>query len=98
MFISRRCLGQIKSLYKKRWLISYEEGEIVAKNLVGKGSGRAVGVYVKDLQTGESKSFSSYSDAERYFGQKVRAFSSKAYKKGNSFVYKNRYKITKILE
>lgn len=98
LFISRRCLGQVKSLYKKRWLISYEEGEIIAKNHIGKGSERAIGVCVKDLQTGESKSFPSYSDAERYFGQKERAFSSKAYKRGNSFVYKSRYEITKILE
>lgn len=98
LFISRRCLGQIKSLYKKRWLISYEDGEIVAKDPVGKGSDKAVSVHVEDLQTGENKSFSSYSDAERYFGQKRRAFSSKAYKRGNSFVCKSRYKITKILE
>lgn len=97
-FISRRCLGRIKSLYKKQWAIAYENSDYNPEYTPQKNIHRAKSISVIDLSTNESKDFPSYAEAERYFNQKPRAFSSKAYKRGNEFVYKNKYKIVKNYE
>lgn len=97
-FISRRCLGRIKSLYRQQWAIAYEEDDYNPEYTPQKHFHRAKAVIVEDLQNGIKREFFSYSEAERFFNQKPRSFSSKAYKRGTTFTYKERYKITKILE
>ena len=97
-FISRRCLGRIKSLYNGKWAIAYEEDSYNSEYTPYKQIKRAKRIKVKDLQTNLEKEFPSYAEAERFFNQNPRSFSSKAYKKENIFIYKDRYEITKILE
>jgi group I intron endonuclease len=99
LFISRRCLGEIKALYKGEWEIAYadkEYGAAANEKHEAKPANKPKAIKVTDLETNEEKSFSSYANAERYFGQKPRAFSSKAYRRGNEFVYKDKFKIEKI--
>lgn len=97
-FISRRCLGRIKSLYDKKWAIAYETENYNSEYTLNKQIKRAKRIIVKDLQTDFEKEFPSYAEAERFFRQKPRSFSSKAYKRDKVFIYKDRYQITKILE
>lgn len=97
-FISRRCLGRIKSLYLKQWAIAYEEDDYNPQYTSYKHHNRAKQIIVEDLETGFIKTFHSYAEAERFFNQKPRSFSSKAYKRDISFIYKERYKITKVLK
>lgn len=97
-FISRRCRGEVKSLYQGKWAIAYEDDDYDRTATPKIKSKRAKSVKVKNLETNEEKEFSSYAEAERYFGEKPRSFSSKAYKRGITFKYKEQYEITKILE
>lgn len=98
IFISRRCLGQIKALYQGKWAITYEENDYNPDFIPHKSNNKLKAVIVKDLKTGQEQTFSNYSAAERYFGLKKRSLSSKAYKRGIDFIYKERYQITKVLE
>lgn len=99
LFISRRCLGYIKKPYLNKWEIAFEEnnyGEVNIKNEKNiKSSPQTKYITVKKLSTGEEKDFEHYSEAERYFEQKPRSFSSKAYKRPDTFTYKEEYQITK---
>jgi group I intron endonuclease len=99
LFISRRCLGEIRSLYKNEWMIAYadkEYNEAYKKAHQRSTANRPKEIQITELSSGEMKSFCSYAEAERYFHEKPRSFSSKAYKRGNEFTYKDKYKITKI--
>jgi hypothetical protein len=99
LFISRRCLGEIQKPYKDEWLIAYadkEYREVQRQDHERKVSKKPKNIRVIKLSTQESKDFSSYAEAERYFNIKPRSFSSKAYKRGNEFTYKDEYKIIKI--
>jgi fructose-1,6-bisphosphatase/inositol monophosphatase family enzyme len=101
LFISRRCLGFIQKPYLNEWEIAYEDkeyGEAQKEEKVSKckeEKSKIISVTVKDLETDEIKTFPTYSSAEKYFGLKARSFSSKAYKRPNIFIYKERYEITK---
>lgn len=98
LFISRRCLGHIKKPYLNKWEIAFEEsnyGEVSNNEKNTKSSPQTKYITVKKLSTGEEKDFKHYSEAERYFEQKPRSFSSKAYKRPDTFVYKDEYQITK---
>lgn len=97
-FISQRCLGKIKSLYDGKWAIAYEEENYNPEYTPYRQIKRSKRVMVKDLETNLEKEFPSYAEAERFFNQKPKSFSSKAYKEGNIFICKHRYQITKILE
>ena len=99
IFISRRCRGIIKKPYLDEWEIAYEKdeyGEGTAESTYRKDFVNKVKtITVKNLETGEEQIFSSYAEAERYFSQKPRSFSSKASKKPNTFIYKDIFQITK---
>lgn len=101
IFISRRCLGIIQKPYLDKWEIAYEimeYGEAQQTSTLEKNKTRVSqidSVTVKKLSTGEEKTFKTYAEAERYFEQKSRAFSSKASKKPDTFIYKEEYQITK---
>ena len=93
-FITRRCLGKTKCLYKKEWAFAYAEDNYHDFS-VRKGSTRAQPIEVYDLETNESHIFPSYTSAEEFYHTKPHAFASKAYKYDKTFVV-NRYQITKI--
>ena len=65
-FISRRCLHQIKCLYKNEWLIAYEQDEYI-KDYTLKGQTKKTGTKIKvtDLNTGQEYIFKSVREAER---------------------------------
>ena len=88
----------IKKPYLDKWEIAFEEnnyGEVSNNEKNTKSSPQTRYITVKKISTGEEKDFKHYSEAERYFGQKPRSFSSKAYKRPDTFVYKDEYQITK---
>lgn len=93
-FITRRCLGKTKCLYKKEWAFAYAEDNYHDFS-VRKGSTRAQPIEVYDLETNESHIFPSYTSAEEFYHTKPHAFASKAYKYDKTFVV-NHYQITKI--
>lgn len=93
-FITKRCLGQTKCLYKQIWNIAYENQDYV--NLSSnKNNARAKRIKVEDLKTKEIKEFASYAEAERHFNLPLKTFSGKAYRHKDKeyFISQNRYKI-----
>lgn len=93
-FITRRCNNTIKCLYKKEWLIAYEENEYIKDYTVGKNNARAKRIKVKTLDNNIEFNFNSYAAAERFFNLPLKTFSGKAYKKGKHFIIKNQFDIT----
>lgn len=93
-FITRRCLGKTKCLYKQKWAFAYLEDDY-RKFSVKKGSTRAQPIQVQDLTTNEIRTFPSYTSAEKFYQTKPHAFGGKAYKYDKSFTVDN-YLITKI--
>lgn len=93
-FITRRCLGKTKCLYKKQWAIAYAD-EQYADFTVNKNSAKAQPVEVFDTATQQKKRFPSYSSAEEFFGTAPHAFCNKAYKQDDVFQV-DQYIITKI--
>lgn len=93
-FITRRCSGKTKCLYKQQWAIAYAEENYHNFN-VRKGSTRAQPIQVYDLKTGESHNFPSYTSAEDFYQTKPHAFAAKAYKYNTTFTI-DHYQITKI--
>lgn len=95
-FISRRCLGKIKCLYKKEWAIAYADSEYLNFSKT-KGNHRAQKIEVTDLNSNIKKEFASYAEAERYYNLSPQSFSRRAYLyKDQKYFIKNNYKI-KIL-
>ena len=96
-FIVRRCSGATKYLYKGEWLFSYEENDYSKDYKLHKKNRKSRKVFVTDLETNRSGLFPSYAEAERYFGLRPKALSSKASKKSScNFVLRKRYDITII--
>lgn len=101
IFISRRCRGEIKKPYLDLWEIAYEtdeygtQGQNIESTYRQGFVGKVKSITVKDLETNEVQTFPTYASAERYFNQKTRSFSSKASKRPDTFIYKERYQITK---
>lgn len=101
IFISRRCLGKIKSPYLGEWEIAFQNMDYgVTPNItnIKPKAKSAKYIIVKNLQIGEEKKFLTYTAAEHYFNQKHKSFSSKASKKPTTFIYKNQYQITKYYD
>ncbi len=89
-FVTRRCLGKTKYLYKGVWMIAYEDkeyGEFTLEKVVNKSRK----IKVKNLSNGQEQTFCSYAQAERYFNLPLKTFSSKASTKGKNFQIKNYY-------
>lgn len=95
-FISRRCLGKIKNLYKGEWVIGYENKPYNQECTPFKNINKSQKILVTVLQDNFKKEFNSYAAAERFFKLKNKSFSGKAYQKGPIFFYKDKYKIEKI--
>lgn len=98
IFISRRCLGRIKKPYLNEWEIAFQDkdyNENLDKTTQSSTLPKIKYITVKKLSTLEEKDFPTYAEAERYFNQKRKSFSSKASKKPNTFIYKEEYQITK---
>lgn len=93
-FITRRCSGKTKCLYKQQWAFAYAE-ENYRDFSVQKGSTRAQPIQVCDLNTGEFHIFPSYTSAEVFYQTKPHAFAAKAYKYDKVFTV-GQYQITKI--
>ena len=92
-FITRRCLHKTKYLYKKEWLISYQNENYIEDYTIEKGNRKSKRILVEDLETKEKQEFESYASAERYFNLPLKTFSGKAYLKGKDFIVKNKYHI-----
>lgn len=93
-FITRRCLNQIRCLYKGIWNIAYENQDYV--NLTKeKNNAKAKKIKVENLETKEIKNFNSYAEAERYFSLPLKTFSGKAYRHKDKeyFTILKKYKI-----
>lgn len=93
-FITRRCLGQTKCLYRKQWQIAYAN-ENYPEYSVNKNNARARKIQVTNLLDNTIYKFNSYAEAERYFQLSEKTFSGKAYKHKEEpyFIIKNQYKI-----
>lgn len=90
-FITRRCNGKIKCLYKGIWNMAYEENEYEYKT-VNKNNARAKHIIVIEPD-GKEKEFNTYSSAEKNYGFPRGSLSKKQRKENkNIFIYRN-YKI-----
>ena len=93
-FITRRCLGKTKCLYKKEWAIAYQENDYYNFTPY-KNSTRAQPIEVFDNQTKEKKIFPSYTSAEKYYDVSPHLFAANGYREDKSFSV-GIYTITKI--
>lgn len=92
-FISRRCRGEVKTLWNGIWNIAYEENEYFEMTPYKK-NGRARRVQIKQISTNEIQEFPSMAAAERYYNKSQKYFSGKAYRhKGKPFI-KDDFEIT----
>lgn len=94
-FISRRILGNVKSLWKQEWAFAYlnEDYQHFTSEVKNNNS---VSILVEDLiEETEPMEFISFSAAERYFNQPQKSFaqSRQKDKKATTYIVKNRYKI-----
>ena len=90
-FAIRRCRKQVRSLYKKQWMIAYEEEDY---ELFEQTKRTRTHISVIDLETNEIKTFQTYSSAEKYYNFSQRELSKTTHIKGESFIVRNKYKIT----
>ena len=95
-FVSRRCLGMIKVLWRGEWLIAYQEENYPTDFTEIASRKKSREIYVIDLLENKEFHFPSFASAERYFGLKLKTFSSKAYLKEKEFVIQERFKISII--
>lgn len=93
-FITRRCLGKTKCLYKKEWLIAYEENNYPTDFTIEKGSRKAKRIKLIDLSNDMEYNFPSFAAAERFFNLPQKGLSGSAYRKGKHFICYNRFEIT----
>lgn len=90
-FITRRCTGKTKYLYKGIWNIAYEEDEYEYKT-ANKNSARAKHIIVIE-PNGVKKEFPTYSSAEKNYNFPRGSLSKKQIKENkNIFIYRD-YKI-----
>ena len=93
-FIVRRCSHTVRCLWKRKWQIAYEEDDYDQLMTVEKNIRKATHIDLEVLETGEKYYFPSYAAAERFFDLPRKSISSKAYLKGETFIFKDKYKIT----
>lgn len=78
-FITSRCKGETKCLYKQEWNFAYEDNDYFILSEF-KNNRRAKRVEITNLETKETKEFPSYAAGERYFNLPSKKLSGKAYK------------------
>ncbi len=95
----RRCKGLILKPYKNKWKVAYIGYEydkfdnIYIKRLNVHVGSRKIKVY--NMENNIIKIFNSYREFEKSEGLKHRSVAIKTtYHKGESFIFKNKYKIT----
>ena len=93
-FVTRRCNHTIRCLWQGKWQIAYEEDDYDALMTREKNNRKSTHINVEVLDTGNIYSFPSYASAERFFDLPQKSISSKAYLKGETFVFQDKYKIT----
>lgn len=93
-FVTRRCNHSVRCLWQGKWKIAYEEDDYDPIVTVEKNIRRATHINLEVLETGENYYFPSYAAAERFFDLPIKSISSKAYLKGETFIFKDKYKIT----
>lgn len=94
-FITRRCRGEIKCLFRKEWMFAYEDENYANDTTVEIKHGRAIPVKVIDLSINEERTFTSFSEAERYFQLANRALRgcAAASRGEKDYVFKKRYHV-----
>lgn len=97
-FISRRCRGTIKCLFREEWLFAYEENNYPDDYTIEKVHGMGKKIKVLDLLINEERIFSNFSEAERFYEVSPKAFRgcAAAKRKEKTFIVKKRYKITML--
>lgn len=93
-FISRRCRGITKYVYKGEWIFAYEESEYIKDYYFKKHQNRKRHIFVIDLKTNEEKEFDSYTEAKKYFDVDYRLTPRISKDVGETFIIHNRFKIT----
>lgn len=93
-FITRRCSGKTKCLYKQLWKIAYKDAEYL-ENTMEKNNAKSKRVLIKNLETQEEVEFPSYASGERYFNLPNKYLSSKAYRhKDEKIFIKGNFQVT----
>lgn len=82
-FITRRCSGKTKYVYKGEWIFAYRNNEYINDYHFEKDICRRKAVKIVNITTGDENIFSSYAKAELHFGLKRGFFSGDAYKHKN---------------
>lgn len=92
-FISRRCRGDIKSLYEGKWKFAYQDQDY--DNFTSRPNAkRTKRVEVLNLETQEKVIFNTMKDADRYCGFGLDYTSKKFKSTGLKEIYRNQYKLT----
>ena len=92
-FISRRCRGQIRSLYEGKWEFAYQNQEYGIFS-ARPNAQRTKQVEVLNLETQEKQIFNTMKDADRYCGFGLDYTSKKFKSTGLKELYRNQYKLT----
>lgn len=90
-FVIRRCMKSVRSPYKQEWLIAYEENDY---DFANQQKRTRTHISVFDMTTNETKNFSTYASAEKYYGLNNRELSKRTHIIGECFLIRDRYKIT----
>lgn len=89
-FITKRCSGDIKYLFKGKWKIAYQDDEYFSFSL-DKNIKSSKPINIENIETGEIMNFSSFSSAERYFNLWRGFFFDK--KDKGDFIFNKIYKV-----
>lgn len=93
--ISRRCRGEVKSLYNEEWMFSYQDQDYNTFTLIPNAT-RAKRVEVLNTVTNEKQIFNNYHLAEKFCGF-GKDYLSKTFRKTNSNqIKRNNFQITQL--
>lgn len=79
-FITRRCSGKTKYVYAGEWIFAYQDRDYIDDYQLEKDICRKKAVKIIDIASGNEYEFSSYANAESYFGFKQGFFSKYAFR------------------
>lgn len=87
--IGKRCTGEIKSLYKEKWQIVYEEADFSKNIKIGRASGNSKDILAIDLNTNTKKIFKSGAAVEREYNLPKNKITKTKARKSNHFIINN---------
>lgn len=92
-FISRRCRGEVKSLYEGKWMFAYQDQEY--GNFTSRpNASRTKRVEVLNIETQEKKIFNTGNDADRFCSFTV-GYTTQHFKKlGQKIFMRGKYQLT----